>query len=333
MVEMSPSFMQNVCRTPQLDRLVISNLACIEGVSDVAGGDLLITSTGAADGSVQVAEGGAFIEGKSIADQGMYSVYNDSPRPLGPFADNATGNPRIDIVAAVIEDGQYGQGSNSWFLAIIPGTATAGANLTYGSANYHLGVETNPANLPTSYIVLGYVLVPNGFTSASTVSAGDIEDARSSFGHCSGEPYVTLTASGATSLANNTYTQVTLATQTWIAKGYFSVTGSTITVLKAGLYDINVQASFDQGGVGTTGTQRLMVVIKNNTNLPNAAPNGTRIVQSGTGPVAFFSSSLSRLQLLLAANDTLKFAMFHDAGSAQNTGTAIASQLTVRKVG
>jgi hypothetical protein len=330
MAEMSPSFMQAVCRTPQLDRLVISNLVCGEGVADKAGGDLLITTSGAGDGSVSVAEGGAFINGESIADQGMYSVFNDAPRLLGPFADNATGNPRIDTVVATVYDGQYGQPSNSWVMEVYPGVATVGANLTYGSASYHLGAETDPLVLPTNYIVLGYVLVPTGFTSTSTVLAGNIEDGRSNHFRCGSAPYVTLSASATqTGIASATATKIDLSTITHLDQSYFTIAASVITVLKDGLYDLSAYV----GATGTLNSASAQTVAITRGGLSelivSALVSGSNAqIRNAPSAQSFPLSAGNTLQLMVSVSTTAG-----TVSTVHSPASGLVSRLTVRKVG
>ena len=179
MAETPPSFMQGVCRSPQSDRLVISNLVCGEGVANPYGGDLLVTPSGA-DGSVSIAQGGAYIAGEDVTDQGMYSVFNDAPETV-LLAANASGNPRIDLIIARVYDSTYGALSDQWTLEATTGTANASAALTSA------GLAFAPAQ-PTDSLLLAYVLVPNGFGAGSTVSGANILDVRNSYTACGGTP-------------------------------------------------------------------------------------------------------------------------------------------------
>jgi hypothetical protein len=173
MAEAPPYSMQGVCLSPLGLRQMVEGLVSGEGVSNAAAGDLLVTPSGA-DGSVSVAEGGAFVVGEDVNDQGMYYVFNDAPTIVGPLDANATGNPRIDLIVAQVSDSTYGALSDAWTLDHVTGTANASAALTTA------GLAFAPA-VPTDSLLLAYVLVPNGFGAGSTVSGANILDARTSY--------------------------------------------------------------------------------------------------------------------------------------------------------
>lgn len=325
MAETQPMMLQELCYTAADFRLQLNSLVCDEGVADMADGSLLVT-TGGAGLDLFVAEGAAFINSDS-ADQGIYSVYNDASTTVTATTADGT-NPRIDQVIATVNDSQISGTDDDWVLSVLAGTPTVGATLTN---------LTGAAALPDRSIRLAYVLVPASF-AGPFVNATHILDARSAYAQCGGMPMVSLAASAATSSSNTAYTQTTLATVTRQDRAYFSVSGSTITVLAAGIYDINAMVGFN--GIGSAGNHRIGQVYRNNTNLPNAVPDGT-IVAGGrashdSGEAAdSIRFTPTRLSIALAANDTLKMATFQNTGVAANTehSADFIAHLTVRKVG
>lgn len=171
MVELSPSYMQELCYTAQQDRLMLGNLVGAQGVANMGGGALLVTTGGSGLG-LSVAQGGCWIKGDDD-DRGFYSCYNDAPVTVTVSA-NASGNPRIDQVIARVYDSTYGEGSDEWQLEVLAGTPDSDANITN---QYTTGFLDGAASLPDNAITLAYILVPNGF-AGPFVNATHILDAR-----------------------------------------------------------------------------------------------------------------------------------------------------------
>lgn len=322
MAETQPMMLQALCYTAADFRLQLASLVCGEGVAGVAEGSLEVT-TGAADLDLTVAEGAGFIE-SDVADQGIYSVFNDAPVTVtAPDADAA--DPRIDQVIATVNDSQQVGVDDNWVLSVLEGTPTTGATL----ANLD-----GAATLPDRSIRLAYVLVPATFTGPF-VDATHILDARETYAKCDDEPYVEIEADNVTSLANGTYTQVSLPTVVHIDRAYFSVSGSTVTILQDGLYDFTGWGGLSSAGTG--GTQRTAAIHKNNTNLPNASPNGVLVGDHRNGALDTCFLTPHREKFRFAAGDTLKLSMNQNSGGAVNTvhapSTIAPSSLMIRKVG
>lgn len=194
MAETKPSYEQALCYTAAEDRAVFADLICVEGVADREGGDLLVTTTGAAGPSVSVAAGGAWIEGNDVANQGMYHVFNDGPDVITLDSADAA-NPRIDLIVATVRDAQYSGTNNDWVNQRVSGVATAGASL----ANL-----SGAAAVPANSIPLAYVLVPAG-SGTNAILAANILDARTSFVKCGNAGLLTtvvMNASGTFDKAN-----------------------------------------------------------------------------------------------------------------------------------
>ena len=108
--------------------------------------------------NVDVAEGAALILGTEATYQGSYFVEAQAVTTLTISA-NASGNPRLDLVVAKVQDAQYSGATNSWSLAVVTGTAAA-------TPRY----PTVPANA----IVLATVAVASGATSIVNANITDI---------------------------------------------------------------------------------------------------------------------------------------------------------------
>lgn len=322
MAETQPMF-EALCYTAPEFRNQLANLVCEEGVSDLMDGSLLVT-TGGSGLTLDVAQGGGFVS-SDVDDQGMYSIYNDDTVVLTATTADGT-NPRIDQVVATVRDSQFGGVDNDWVLSVLAGTPTGGATLSN---------LTGAAALPDRTIRLAYVLVPATFTGPF-VNATHILDARTAYVSCGNGPfpYVSLEPAAVTSIPNTAaYTQPTLGTTLHLDDEYFSVSGATVTVKTAGTYDIQAanQTAADGGGA------RGALLLLNNTNLPNASPDGT-IVDRDFKPTSSASVVTTlhgaRTGVVLAAGTTIKFALnVSGAGGALNSaGSGSVAHLTVRKV-
>lgn len=311
MTELPPSWMTG-CYSPQGDRLMLGNLVCTEGVADVAGGSLLVSSGGSGL-DVSVAQGGCWVEGDDD-DRGVYSCYNDAPVTRTATA-NASGNPRIDTVVARVYDSTYGEGADEWKLEIIAGTPTGGATLTNlnGAASL-VGLNAIP---------LAYVLVANG--EVGPIDAADILDARDEFTSCGqpSMPYVDLRAAAPTSVGSGgTGTVIALATTLHNDANFYTVGTNTITVIKAGLYDVGWTIALNPGspgawvssGVTLNGTTYSDMILK----FEQGDDNWSYTVTTTVPGVSLAAGSI--LRLLAAQN----------IGSAKD---ASDGRLFVRKVG
>jgi hypothetical protein len=173
--------LQANCYSAQVDRLMLASLVCAEGVADVGGGSLLVTSGGSGL-NVSVAQGGVWIEGDDD-DRGFAHGYNDDPVTLtaGP---NASGSPRIDTVVARLYDSSYGEGADEWQLEIIAGTPDADAQIADPAAAGYLDGIADLTGL--NAVPLGYIWIPNGF-AGPFVNATHLLDGRRPFGSCAGK--------------------------------------------------------------------------------------------------------------------------------------------------
>lgn len=328
MAETQPIWMQALCYN--YNELRNQFDVCGEGVVDKFGGSLLVESTGAGDHSVTVAAGSGWVEADGVNVDGMYRVTNDAPVTI-QLAAGGGGNGRVDTIIATVHDSQSSGVDDDWVLTVVTGTPNAAAVSPLTDA----GIAASAGAVPDMSLVLGYVLVPVADTLTTTIAANNIVDGRNNYYTCGSDPWVMLEAAAATSTANNVYTQLALATVVNRDRDYFTVSGSTITVLQTGLYDVSAMAGYTAAAAG--GTLRGMLVVANNTNLPNAAPDGTAIIGPQSASTGAFIASSARQSVRLTANDTLKLALFQNTGGAVNSHDAgvpdFAAHLTVRKVG
>lgn len=123
-------------------------------LDSTVGGPLAVTQNGTPNMSVNVAAGFAFIRGtQSVPAQGAYLFFNDATVNLAIAASNPS-NPRIDVVAASIQDAYYSGASNTALLQVITGTPGASPAV--------------PA-LPANSIALAHIYV--GASASSIVTA------------------------------------------------------------------------------------------------------------------------------------------------------------------
>lgn len=162
-VQQPPSFSQNVSTESATQaRQLISAMFPSAGV--VGPDDLAVTQNATPNMSVNVAAGAAILPGTQATLQGDYHGYQDASVNLAIAAANAS-NPRIDIVCAGVNDGQYSGSTttlaaNTWGCFVITGVAAPS--------------PVAPAT-PTSSVVLAQVLVP---ASATSIVTADITDER-----------------------------------------------------------------------------------------------------------------------------------------------------------
>lgn len=128
--------------------------------------------------SVAVGTGEAWVPGTSSSLQSGYYCRVTSSQNLPVAAADPT-NPRVDSVTATVTDKAYAGTADSFAVQVNTGVPTSGANLT--------NLSGAPA-LPTSSLLLGYVLVPAG---SSSVTSGNILAQASTFSPGGGATLVT----------------------------------------------------------------------------------------------------------------------------------------------
>lgn len=297
MAELQPaSYTAGACHTAQSDRLIWSSIICEEGVSDKEAGDLAV-AVGTTGLTVDVASGSAFIQGDTIADQGMYHVTNIGTVTLTLAASDPT-DGRRDLVVATVRDAQYSGADNDWILQVITGVPSP--------------APADPA-LPPNSIPLGSVLVAAG---AATPAGITVTDVRPQMGFCDSlvSSDVTNRALQARSWRSTPAAMANGATTNipWNSFDYNNgmTTGGTGTAVPlTGRYKINLQVGVNN--TAATGTLHIAVTV-------NGAP--VRVIsRSGfapTGPTV--AGGLVTMQL--NAGDVVSGAVFHNNGGSINIG-------------
>lgn len=310
MVEVNPpEFLGAECYTFEDFRQAFNGVVCVEGVTDV--GDLLVTAAGGASIDVNVAAGTAWVEGNLNGAKGMYYVENDASVAM-TIAANGAGSSRIDLILATVYDSQYIGASDAWALEVVQGVAGA-------------GVPAVPASTRSGYLVLGHVTVPASGGTPSVVSS--LADTIRTCGTPdAGQPYVTLLATGATSIPDTAAndTKVDLATTVHIDSGFYTVAASVVTITQDGLYDLNVRSGFSN----MTGKNQFSINL-------NGLGFATEIGQFDPGPQSTgpetMDGTITLLSYPLSAGNTIQLGAYQESGGA--VSTSADSRLTVRKVG
>lgn len=173
-VTTAPLYGQGGTYTARADRLHLGSLTRFGGVQNATNannatpvGDLAVTTTGAGNGSVSVAAGHVWLKGAS--GYGAYYAYNDAASTVGPLSANASGNPRLDLIVVRVSD--TGVGAPTVAFAVLTGTPAATP-----------AAPTPTVSSTTVEVPLASVYVANGFTTSTTIAAGDINDYRTKHG-------------------------------------------------------------------------------------------------------------------------------------------------------
>lgn len=142
----------------EIVRLAMKSIVSTGGIASLT--DLSVAAHGTPNMTVDVAAGGAWIAGTSVATQGFYFLYNDATLSV-PIATSDPSNPRIDLIVAQIRDNAE-DASGSTDARIVPVAGTPAGSPVAPSA-------------PASSIVLAQVLVGTGVAS---IVSGNITDKR-----------------------------------------------------------------------------------------------------------------------------------------------------------
>lgn len=323
MAETQPIWMQALCYN--YNELRNQFDVCGEGVVNKFGGSLLVASSGAADHSITVAAGSAWVDADGPNVDGMYRVTNDAPVTL-QLAAGGGGNGRVDTIIATVHDSQSSGVDDDWVLTVVTGTPNAAAVSPLTDA----GITASAGAVPVMSVVLGYVLVPVADTLTTTISAVNIVDGRNNYFSCDKDPCVVLTASAATTgIASATATKVNLATVTRQDRDYFTVAASIVTIVQAGLYDLSAFAAIS-GTLSSTANQ-IIAFGRNGT---------TELLGSSTGPstTSVKRESICLHDYPLGAGDTIQLviAATTTAGTVTaqfDAASGTVARLSIRKVG
>lgn len=173
MVELEPTYAQDLCYTAQDDRLVLGGLVCEEGVQSFTG--LRVTQDSGADMNVVVSPGGAWVANDndgSDDEQGMYHVFSTAVKTI-PIDPNASGVTRTDTIWLRVCDTAFSIAPSGFEIYYLPNDSTAPGD-------------------GCSYYLLATLLVPNAVAAITGEPAnfgetdGLITDNRNLFSTCGG---------------------------------------------------------------------------------------------------------------------------------------------------
>lgn len=188
----------------EIVRLAMKSLVPSPGLANT--GDLVVAAHGTPNMTVDIAAGGVWIAGTSVATQGSYFLYNDASLSVAIAAADPT-NPRIDLIVAVIRDNAE-DASGSTDARIIAVTGTPAGSPVAPSA-------------PASSIVLAQVAVA---ALTTTIVSGNITDKR---GATCGDGIVVCTATtrptgrtGLLAYETNTGNVIIYQGSAWVVLGY-----------------------------------------------------------------------------------------------------------------
>ena len=138
-----------------------------EGVLDATAWKASEASPNAMSVVIAAAVAGAYVQGDSVADQGLYYCPPHTADITEAIATADVSNPRIDRVVLQVQDDTHdGSGNNRVFTSIVAGTPTAGATLDN---------ESGAATIPDTAMHIADVIVGAGVTS---ITNADIRDHR-----------------------------------------------------------------------------------------------------------------------------------------------------------
>lgn len=298
-----PEFLSSECYTFEDYRHVFGSIVCEEGIRDT--GDLEVTAVGGASLNVNVAAGSAWVQGDINGAEGIYHVENDATVAM-TIAANGAGSSRIDRIIASVYDSQYIGAVNQWALEVVQGVAGA-------------GVPAVPDSTRSGWLELAQVTVPASGGTPSVVAVTN-----QVMSTCGRSPYVELVATAATSIPHNTVTKINLATTVHNDSEFFSVSGSVVTILKAGQYDLSSRMGF-----ATAATAEFMQLIVQGSSAPSQRASATAHL------VKELTATPNALSVILPAGETIQLNAYQFTGVAVNTAhtASFVSRLLIRKVG
>ncbi len=228
---------------------------------------LQVTERGAgANMSVDVAAGGAVLDGTEDTHQGHYHLYVDATENLAIAAADAT-YPRIDLVVAKVADSEYSGATDAGALAVVTGTPAA-----------------SPAqpSAPANSLVLAAVAVAAG---AATVVNANITDLRARFGR---PPAVSAYKTTSSNVPNSAWTTLALDTEYWDTHGFHDLVAnnSRLTVPAGfdGLYACEAQINFDGNAAGSSRSMAVLIDGWLSVVLEQVAPSAAATVLGASVP-------------------------------------------------
>jgi hypothetical protein len=324
------------------------------GVVPGFGGQLFCQQNGTPNMTVLVSSGAVLAPGTASATQGSYPFVNDAQISVNIAASHAS-LPRIDVIAARIKDTQYGDASNEAVIEVVTGTPAGSPAVP--------ALNANSVKLFEVAVAAGVTTIVNGNLTDRrvwAVSVGGVHPCLSTARPSS--PYEGLTIyetdtdliaayNGSTwkyhpprqaalilgrtsgsfqSIPNNTLTAAQFNNVERNVGGWSAGTPVTTVTVPTGMdgeYLVDAYAPF---AADPDGAQRVAQVFYNGAVWLDAR-NTPISGGGGTLPTPLHVSSMR----YLAAGDTIRMDVFHDAGASLNLGfgaAPIAPRLVLKRL-
>lgn len=276
----------------QLNRQGTASLVTAGTITDAA---LNVTPNGTPNMTVNVAAGGAWVEGTTlIPQQGDYWFYNPATVNKS-IASNASGNTRLDAVVVTVQDSAFaGSTDNPGFIQVITGTPSGSPVLP---------------TLPADSLLLATVTVASG---SSSITSGNIANVGSQAASGLVVPkgrmvgYASMLPGPGTTAAQ----VVGLHSDTLYTEGVSIPIDNQMTIITAGPYMVTASVQY-QGATTANGLCQAYIYV-----------NGVNVRQNVTN---FFNGGLAMAAvtdgIYLNAGDVLT--MF----SSQNSGGSLNIQV------
>lgn len=223
--------------TDDADRQFVTQMFPAEGVLDFATSFKVSQRGAGANMSVDVAAGGAIVQGDHVAGQGRYLCSSDAVTNVAINAAPGAGLSRIDRIVLVAHDAEaVGSGTTATRIDYVVGTAAASPSA--------------PA-IPSSALPLARVTVPNG--KVSIVNA-DITDDRVPAQVINRTPVIADFDTPGQTIANTANADLTLSSPTvrpssYAASLFFNAgTPTRMLVPWTGLYDAYAEIGISANG-------------------------------------------------------------------------------------
>lgn len=263
-------------------------------------GDLAVAQHAAgANMSVDVAAGSAIIAGSSVSGQGNYQFTSDGTVNVTIAAAPGTGNSRIDLIVAKIQDVDTDGGStNAASIVAVTGTAASTGSQVAPSA-------------PANSLILATVAVG---PSVTTILTANIANKAGTAGSGRAIPAGRIVQSSPQTIAPEAI--LTHFTQDYAVGGMVTqaTTGSgELIVPVAGIYPVKAQLAWNVSGLTLTTAQRFALFLE---------VNGTQVRRhevsftdaDGTFDTGGFVMNVIVDDVKLAAGDVLTLDAFLDGG-------------------
>lgn len=294
----SPLYLEDLVYSATDDRRLIT--ALLPGAGVILSGDLAVAQHSTGNMSVDVAAGSAGVTGTALAGQGNYLFTSTAVVNLTIATAPGSGQSRIDLIVATIEDqDQDGGSNNQGVLQVVKGTAAS------------TGSQVAPS-VPASSLVLAHIAVGPSVTSILTANITDERSFATTLSPA--VPAARIYQTSAQTIPNNALTALTSFTNDYNQGGInTNALAGTITVGETGLYHIDGQVEWNVSSQTLVGHRFEAFLILNGSTTLIRAQQAT---PEPSAAVDFPASSAISLpfsaDLRLSASDVLSIDAFHN---------------------